>query len=263
MTTLFYPGQTDYIDKLNLLYNYVSALTYINVGTALNPIYEVQANVIPRTNTLVNLKTFNSGSGELTSATDTACIVQLNGSPGTGTYSVYSPMAPGTWNDTTFTFKPISSTGNGNNLIIKGGATTSTVAANGGNVNVSASPGILTGAGGGINIFGASGGTSGSGGDINIGAGGGRNNVGGSVNIYAGSSSPTGSEGYINLGSGSNSTNSVIIGGNGTTSTLGFYDTVPIAKPTVSGSKASGAALASLLVALSALGLIDTTGVTA
>ena len=39
-------------------------------------------------------------------------------------------------------------------------------------------------------------------------------------------------------------------------STLGFYAATAIAKPTVTGSKASGAALASLLTALSSLGLI-------
>jgi hypothetical protein len=42
--------------------------------------------------------------------------------------------------------------------------------------------------------------------------------------------------------------------------TLGFYDTTPAAKPTVSGSKGGNAALASLMSALSALGLVtDTT----
>jgi hypothetical protein len=43
--------------------------------------------------------------------------------------------------------------------------------------------------------------------------------------------------------------------------TVGFNNTAPIAKPTVSGLKGSNAALASLLTALAAYGLIiDTTG---
>lgn len=37
---------------------------------------------------------------------------------------------------------------------------------------------------------------------------------------------------------------------------LGFYGTTPAAKPVVTGSKASGAALASLLTGLASLGLI-------
>lgn len=41
-----------------------------------------------------------------------------------------------------------------------------------------------------------------------------------------------------------------------TGSTAGFFNTTPAAKPTVTGSRASGAALASLLTALAALGLI-------
>jgi hypothetical protein len=37
---------------------------------------------------------------------------------------------------------------------------------------------------------------------------------------------------------------------------VGFFNTAPVAKPTVSGAKASNAALGSLLAALAALGLI-------
>lgn len=38
--------------------------------------------------------------------------------------------------------------------------------------------------------------------------------------------------------------------------TVGFYDTAPVAKPTVTGSRGSNAALASLLTALASQGLI-------
>ncbi len=70
-----------------------------NMGTASSPIWQIEANVLPRTNTLTNLKALMTGGGELSSATDVACIVQLNGTPGSGTAAVYSPMGPGFWSD--------------------------------------------------------------------------------------------------------------------------------------------------------------------
>jgi hypothetical protein len=52
-----------------------------------------------------------------------------------------------------------------------------------------------------------------------------------------------------------------VVGGSATdtlkvTGNQGFYNTAPISKQTVSGSKASNAALASLMTALAALGLV-------
>jgi hypothetical protein len=52
-----------------------------------------------------------------------------------------------------------------------------------------------------------------------------------------------------------------VVGGSATdtlkvTGNQGFYDTAPISKQTVSGSKTSNAALASLMTALAALGLV-------
>lgn len=81
----------------------LNSLTWVNLGTAGVPIYELQANVIPRTDFKANLTGLSSGGGELTSATDVAAIVQLNGSSGSGTTAVYSPMAPGVWTDSTNT----------------------------------------------------------------------------------------------------------------------------------------------------------------
>ena len=59
----------------------------------------ILATVIPRTNTLAALKALMTGGGELASATDMPCIVQLNGTPGSGIVAVYSPMGPGFWSD--------------------------------------------------------------------------------------------------------------------------------------------------------------------
>lgn len=97
----------------------------------------VHATIIPRTNTLTNLKALMTGGGELASATDTPCIVQLNGTPGSGTAAVYSPMGAGFWADSVGargdqqlqakTGTGVSgNTGGGRNLLLSGGAGSAT-----------------------------------------------------------------------------------------------------------------------------------------
>lgn len=50
--------------------------------------------------------------------------------------------------------------------------------------------------------------------------------------------------------------NGITLGGTGLGNKLGFYNTPPIAKPTITGSRAGNAALASLLTSLANLGLL-------
>lgn len=114
----------------------VSGLSYAN-SALLNYVTQdadgfVHATIIPRTNTLANLTALMSGGGELASATDKPCIVQLNGTPGSGTAAVYSPMGPGFWSDAVGaradqrlqaqTGTGVSGqTGGGRNLLLSGG----------------------------------------------------------------------------------------------------------------------------------------------
>ena len=115
---------------------------------------------------------------------------------------------------------------------------------------------LLATQGSGTNIAGAA---------MNIGGGAGTGTgIGGSINFYTAPAGTTGTtvnsavprlviDGAGLCTFGNNAT--VRINGN-----VGFYNTAPVAKPTVSGAKGSNAALASLMTALAALGLVtDTT----
>jgi hypothetical protein len=80
------------------------------------------------------------------------------------------------------------------------------------------------------------------------------NHIGGFVALLT----PSGSGAWmVDYGGGQIQTNqTVTVGGLEVTGNSGFYGTAPIAKPTVTGSKAGNAALASLMTALAALGLV-------
>jgi hypothetical protein len=241
-------------------YVWLQSATFVNIGTALAPVYELQAIVVPRTDTLANLKTLNSGSGELSSATDVAAIVQLNGASGSGTTSVYSPMAPGVWTDSTFTLTPPISTGAGSTLVIKGGATSAGAFGFGGGISFSCGGGTTGGSGGSMFFTGGTGGSSGLGGSLNF-VGGAGAGGGGALLLKPGNSSSGASSAGTMFLSTADGTNVITIGP--LYGTLSFYNGTPVTKPVITGSKTSGAALTSLLAALSSLNLADTTGVTA
>jgi hypothetical protein len=112
----------------------------------------VTANVIPRTGSKATLTTLTSGGGELSSATDIPCIVQLNGVDPVGTTAVYTPMSVGVWNDTTNSLQGIVRAGIPTGTINILGATTSDFNGAGGNIAINSGSNYNSGAGGDINI---------------------------------------------------------------------------------------------------------------
>lgn len=209
----------------------------VNVGTEEVPVWELQANVIPRTDSLVNLQALSSGSGELSSATDVAAIVQLNGVPGSGTAAVYTPMSVGVWNESVtpheFRTPPLTADGAGKGITIK--------PANGFGA---------FGFGGILALYGGDGtGASGGAGSVFIRGGDSAGGVMGDVTIQARSGA---ANGIVLRDAGATSVIQV-----GTTNqTLGFYNSVPVTKRTVTGSRGGNAALASLITALAQLGFV-------
>ena len=67
-------------------------------------------------------------------------------------------------------------------------------------------------------------------------------------------------DGGFYIADGTTSANRIVISQAGAltinTTSVGFFNTTPVAKPTVTGSKGANAALASLLTALAAYGLV-------
>lgn len=236
MPDMFYPGQQDYITKLNELSN----------------------SIVPATDTLANLRSLNTGEGRLTSATDVAAIVQLNGTPGSGTVAEYCPMYPGTYfqntNGRVTTLKPTYPWLNltvGHTFTIAApdsditsGQGATSLSLLGANTSAGISGGVYIAPGyppvgksaGDITLQGRNTDTAGTGSDIAINAGYGTNGAtNGSITFKVNNAT------ILKLGSAD---------------TIGFFGATAVAKPTVSGSKATGAALTSLLSALSSLGLI-------
>lgn len=212
----------------------LNSINFTNLGTASVPIWQMNANILPRTDTLANLKALVSGGGEISSATDTPALVQLNGTAGSGTTAVFSPMAPGVWTDSTYTLSvptPTASDTNANTLTIIGGAPTGN--ALGGDVVIKSSPGLsaagspatagsvrITGApgitgsyitGGHVIIKGGSSGFSVGGGDVTIDGGAhtatDSSTTGTTVNLTGGSNAATnGNGGIVNITGGPTST---------------------------------------------------------
>lgn len=238
---------------------------FVNVGTNEIPIWELEANIIPRTDTLANLSVLTSGGGELCSATDDDAIVQLQGTPGSGTVKYYSPMYPGTYapagqgSSTVFIPNhPWINTDNTHNFTI--GSTYSSNTVKGGRLTVRGGNNTSTGSGGDVYLSGGTAGSSGTasnGGTVNIttsnGYGTGK---AGNILIQAGSNStPVNGEGYVRI----RANGSTLIEAGPVYSTLGFYSADPITKPQVTGSRTDGTSLLSLLSALDSLGLINNT----
>jgi hypothetical protein len=209
------------------------------------------ANILPRTNTQANLKTLVSGGGELASATDAGqpAIVQLNGASGSGTAAVYSPMATGHWDEVNSNFCASTGTWNVANQRFDYSADNAIqfqafgygLGLNFTN-SVSLNP-ALASQGGAEMVFGVESATGifpGNGFTFSVGNGGAGQQSGTftitdqlySVNVFQAKINAAGLP------------------------ALGFYNHNPVAKPTVTGSKASGAALTSLLAALVSVGLI-------
>lgn len=266
--------------------NDATILNLINVGTVEDPIYNIQANILPRTNTLANLKTVASGGGELMSSTDSAAIVQANGTSPGGTTAVYSPMQPGIWTDSTWTLKApdgITGSTNGKTLTLKGGDNSASAgtagrvnitggaslrdAAAGGTVSISAGHGTKDG--GGINAVAGGGGATGTGGGVNFTAGYG--NTGGAITFTGAGGTTTAGDIVFSPTSNDDedsgghiifqdcSLNSILeIDGlvDGVSGGIGFFGAPPVMQQIVTGSKVSGAALISLLGAMATLGII-------
>jgi hypothetical protein len=183
--------------------------------------------------------TFTSGTntlttGNITGSGTTSMVIQskapaLGSSP---TLTIQTPNSPST------SYTPA-------NLILKAGSRFGSGVQKGGDVNINA------GNGGALN-----------GGDVNITAGSG-DPFGGSINLTPGAFFSVNVNGDFNAASGSASV--YVFADDGSTgasaigmssNNLGFYGTFPISKPDVNGSRATGAALVSLLSALASLGLI-------
>lgn len=241
-----------------------------NVGTAQSPVWEMAANILPRTNTLANLKSLASGGGELCSATDQPCIVQLNGVPGSSTAAVYSPMTPGIWKEPfpgspDYEFRVPSKSINmyAPSLFLIGADNTHATGIGGFvAIRAGASP---TYQGGGIDIRSGSTTTGGSGGNITISAGLAEGAVGEDGSVTISVSEGTGHQhlGMIQLFMGSPNNSFALSSdsygdiiratGNGE---MAFFNGTGSTKPTVTGSRGGNAALNSLLTALATLGLI-------
>jgi len=153
------------------------------------------------------------------------------------------------------------------------------VSGNGGNITLTSGTGRIGGSftmtsgygsntnGGSFTMSGGQGNTTG--GTFTLEGGDGEDD-GGDVNIFSGST-VAGASGNVSIRSGQggaggngelNLQNGTILakysggGDDPVVNQIGFYQTTPVDKPTVTGSRASGAALQSLLLALSNLGLI-------
>lgn len=228
-------------------------------GTPSEPSYEVRATVIPRTGPLAALTALTSGGGELCSATDAEAIVQLNGASPSGTATVYSPLGAGVWDADNYKLQnPADSTfitlggrddplGSGGGAVyVKGGGSGD---AAGGAVYVDGGAGLGDDVDGG-NIFITSGdsGFGGYCGDISLKGAWNPGALGGG-NVYL----TPGSSGQVHLLPAGSNQPVVRVTGAGA---LGFFNSAGTAKPTVSGSRAGNAALASLLTALANMGLI-------
>lgn len=204
----------------------------VNIAT-FNAQGDLVANIIPRTNTLANLQTLVSGQGEIASATDVPALVLLHGAEGEGTTHVFTPMAPGHWDDS---IKTLSGVTNGVYQAPDG----------------SPSAEVMT--------------------DFNIGAasqtalGGNASHV---VVIGGTAENPTASGGNAQVipgagpaGNGSAQLCDTMYGkgvevtDDGTNTKIGFFAAAPVAKPVVTGSRGGNAALTSMLTALANLGLI-------
>lgn len=233
---------------------------FVNVGTDEIPVWQISATILPRTDTLANLALLNSGGGELCSAIDTDAIVQLNGTPGSGTVKYYSPMYPGTYTSTTRSSRfqptgPLSVThtftiqsyqddsysGVSGALYLRGG---DSVLGHGGPIGVYGGSAPSTKQCGLVIISGRDG----------SGAGG----LGGGVVINAGAGNSGATAGKVYLRVGGTTSFEVNTG-----NAIGFFGTTPTTKPAVVGPITGEGALTSLLTALNSLGLVDKTGVTA
>lgn len=247
------------------------------------PLNQLAATILPRTHTLANLKTQASGGGELASATDTPCIVQLNGAPGSGTAAVYSPMSPGAWVEDT-SGSTISCTLGPPGMAAPGVTYPLTVQ------GAAVAPGAGKTLGGNLNLLGgnATQGT-GKGGGVYLTGGQAAMDTGGGVTICGGGAATTGGGGPVTLSPGigadpftfapaggllklSNALDTVqllfddagvsLVANEASVlkikadGKMGFFAKAPAAKPTVTGSRGGNAALASLLTALANLGLI-------
>ena len=153
------------------------------------------------------------------------------------------------------------STGNGGNITI-----TSGTGRQGGNFSMVAGFGSNT-AGGSFSMAGGQGSTLGgalileggdgasSGGDITIRSGSTFGGFSGSINISAGQGGAAGN-GILTLQQGAMLAEYSGGGDDPVIHKIGFFNTTPIVKPTITGSRASGAALQDLLTQLASLGLI-------
>lgn len=229
-----------------------TVLTFENTGTAQAPVYELRGSVLPRSGTLAALSALTLGGGELCHPTDVDAIVQLRGASPNGTALVFGRVPVGLWDE------------DNQSITHPPGALSLSIYS-----RDAANPVPVTISGGAA--------TSGSGGSVLIQGGFSESSTGGGVTIQSGDcdfGSQTGDVEIIGLynpvasGGGnvylraagtlalrtSSSTNVVQV--NGASGALGFFNSAGATKPTVSGSRAGNAALASLLTALANLGLI-------
>lgn len=258
-----------------------------NLEIAVASLQQAGGSVITRKDTLANLILLKTGNGELTSATDGPNIVQLNGTNPTGTAAVFSPMARGIWTDTTFTLKSPDGTGtgtpaNGKNLNLIAGQNAAT-AGTAGTLNLTGGANIKgTGNAGSVLIKGGASNSGGNGGNLqmlggnagsntgNVGGtlilAGGHGDIGGSVQFAgaAGATTP-GDMFFLSASSDDGTVFGNILFQNADSEVqlqitydnkIAFFGVTPIVQPTVTGSRATGAALVSLLSALASLGLI-------
>jgi hypothetical protein len=214
------------------------------------------ANIIPRQNTLAALTSIVNGNGEIAVATDQNAIVVLKNTGPVDFGRIPVSAMPAT-------LIPATDTGLGALLNLR--VTNATV---GQLRSFAGTPFTLTGV---TSAFSA--------GDVNIQCEGNdqEGNAGGTINILAGSNLNTvdgvGGEVYITAGGGNDAAGTVYLssrsfsGGTivaltaGLTApsgnaALGFFGESPVGRPVVTGSRGGNAALASLLTALAALGLV-------
>lgn len=229
-----------------------------NTGTPAIPVYELRASVLPRTGTLAALSALTSGGGELCAPSDANAIVQLAGPVGAGWTHVYTPMYVGTWDPDNYTLKapadtagltltcaPATGSESPGSVFMLGGDSEASVA---GDAWIKGGTGTFAAvAGGSVSI---SGGEPGNGGQH------------GNITLRCGTSPFGGSQGNITLQPAStgaitltNSSGTAILKAVGD-GKLSFFNAAGTTKPTVSGSRGGNAALASLLTALSGLGLL-------
>jgi len=235
-------------------FNYVGATNTLTIGAAGNNVNSTLTAVAPTGSTVAGILRLLGTNASATNGVGGG--ITLTTGNGTGTQRGGNfILTSGTGG-----FTGASYTGVGGNITL-----TSGIGRIGGNFTMTSGFGSVTN-GGSFTMSGGQGTTNG--GSFTLTGGSGADN-GGAINITSGTTF-SGASGDISISAGAGgSTNGQLDlqqgairakwsggGDDPTLNQIGFYQTTPVDKQTVSGSRATGAALESLLLALSNMGLI-------